>query len=254
MIQIDFHYEGNIIPFECQAGESILEICKNFCKKASINIKLVIFLYDGKIIEDNSQLRNIINKEDKKQNKMDVFVYSTKENYINENKSLIKKEQTLCPKCGENAKLKIKNYIITIYGCKNNHITENILLEQYDKTQITNEEKIICGFCKKRNKEKSPNKIFYFCGTCKQNLSPIYKDYHSENHNIINYDLKKYICFEHGDNYNSYCQISNKNICIACENDHSNHKIILFGKLMPKKENLKNKIDELKNNFDKLKI
>ena len=90
--------------------------------------------------------------------------------------------------------------------------------------------------------------------TCKQNLCPICKDYHSENHNIINYDLKKYICFEHGDNYNSYCQICNKNICIACENDHSNHKIILFGKLMPKKENLKNKIDELKNNFDKFKI
>ena len=54
----------------------------------------------------------------------------------------------------------------------------------------------------KRNKEKSPNKIFYFCGTCKQNLCPICKDYHSEKYNIINYDLKKYICFEHGDNYN----------------------------------------------------
>ena len=84
-------------------------------------------------------------------------------------------------------------------------------LEQYEKTPIIDEEKIICSFCKKRNKEKSFNKKFYFCGTCKQNLCQICKDYHSKNHIIIKYDLKNYTCYVH----NSYCQTCKINICIA---------------------------------------
>ena len=94
---------------------------------------------------------------------MNILVYSINKENLEENNSLIKTKQTLCPKCFENAKIKFYNYLITIYGCKNNHKTENILLEKYEKTQIINEEKIICSFCKKRNKEKSFNKKFYFC-------------------------------------------------------------------------------------------
>ena len=163
----------------------------NFCKKVAINnIKSVFFLYDGKNIDNKFSFGKIINQDDKKRNKINILIYSRIDKNMNENNSSAKIKPTICPKCGKNAKIKFEGYLIKIYGCENNHITENILLEQYEKTQNKDEEKIICCFCKKRNKEKSFNKIFYFCGTCKQNLCPICKDYHSKNHNIINYDLK----------------------------------------------------------------
>ena len=251
MTQIDFHYKGNILSLHCQKEEKMKDIYNSFCKKASINIKLVFFLYDGQILDDKLQLRNIINNEDEKRNKMSILVYSIDK--MEENNSLIKTKQALCPKCLENAKIKFHNYLITIYGCKNNHKTQNILLDQYEKTQIIDEEKIICSFCKKRNKEKSFDKKFYFCCTCKQNLCQICKDYHSKNHMIINYELKNYTCYEHGDNYNSYCHTCKINLCIACENDHSNHNIESFGKIIPKKENLNNKLYELQTKINKFK-
>ena len=91
---------------------------------------------------------------------MNILVYSLNEKDINQNQPSTKVAQTICPKCGENAKIKFKNYFITICGCKNNHITENILLEEYQNTQIINENKIFCDVCKKENKEKSLKKLF----------------------------------------------------------------------------------------------
>ena len=70
---------------------------------------------------------------------------------------------------------------------------------------------------------------------------------------IINYELKNYTCYEHGDNYNSYCHTCKKNLCIACENDHSNHGVEYFGKIIHKKENLNNKLKELQTKINKFK-
>ena len=72
-------------------------------------------------------------------------------------------------------------------------------------------------------------------------------------HYIAEYDNKNYICLEHGDNYSSYCQTCDKNLCIECECNHSKHNIIYFGKILPNKDNLNNILNELRNNIDKLK-
>ena len=149
-IQIDFHYVGTIISIECSIDEIIQEIYNNFCSKLSLNIKTLIFLYDGKQIDNKLSLKKIINSDDKKRKKMNILVYSLNEKDINQNKQSTNGEQTICPKCGENAKIKFKDYHITIHGCKNNHITENILLEQYQNTQIIDENKIICGLQKRK--------------------------------------------------------------------------------------------------------
>ena len=141
--------------------------------------------------------------------------------------------------------------MITIYGCKNNRLSENIFLNQFDKTQIIDEPIINCDFCK-ISKEKFKN-YFYFCGFCKKNLCSFCRDSHNKNHNIINYDLKNYTCLEHGDNYTSYCTTCEKNICIACEREHSGHFLISFGRILPNKDELKNKINEMKINISKFK-
>ena len=251
-MEINFNYEGNTIPIKFKSNESIKEIYNNFCIKLSLNIKSLYFLYNGKIIDEKLTLDKVINSEDKKRNKMNILVFSMKDKYPNENNSQVKAEQIICPKCEENAKIKIVNYMLKIYGCKNNHLTENILLNQFEKTQLIDESKIICNFCKKTSKDNF-KKEFSFCGTCKRNLCPICKDSHDKEHIIINYNLKNYTCPEHGDSYNSYCDDCKKNICIACEEEHSGHHLESFGKMLPKKDELKNKINELKININKFR-
>ena len=185
MIVIDFNYEGHInIIQQNTLKVSMKDIYNKYCMLLQLNPKSLYFLYDGKIIDDKLTLDKVINNEDRKRNKMNFLVVSMKDKYSNEKTSQIKSEQIICPKCGENSKINIVNYMITISGCKNNHSSENIFLNQFDKTQIINESKIICDFCKKISKEKFKN-YFYFCGFCKKNLCPLCRDSHDKNHNII---------------------------------------------------------------------
>ena len=40
-----------------------------------------------------------------------------------------------CPECGENVKMKIKDYKISLYDCKNRHEINNILFNKYEYYQ-----------------------------------------------------------------------------------------------------------------------
>ena len=180
-------------------------------------------------------IESVINQFDNSRKKMNIIV-DLKYGQINNKNNLIKSEQIICPQCKETAKIFIKDYLITIFGCKHNHTTNNILLDQFDESQKIDESKVVCYVCKTRNKEKSFNKQFYICLKCKLNLCPLCKDIHDKNHYIIDYNNKNYICPQHGDNYSSFCQTCSKNICIECENSHSTHNIIYFGKILPNKD------------------
>ena len=61
------------------------------------------------------------------------------------------------------------------------------------------------------------------------------------------------MCFEHGENFNSYCKTCEKNLCLACEMEHSNHNIIFLGKLIPNKKDCDKRMNELNEKINKLK-
>ena len=69
---------------------------------------------------------------------------------------------------------------------------------------------------------------FYFCLNCKYNLCPLCINVHNNRHNIINYDIKNYICLEHCESFSSYCKTCNKDICIQCEENHDEHEIVIL--------------------------
>ena len=70
----------------------------------------------------------------------------------------------ICPECKESILIKIKDYKINLYECKNGHSLKNILLKEYEKTQNINLSKIICEICKINNKN---NDEIYTCFNCK---------------------------------------------------------------------------------------
>ena len=79
------------------------------------------------------------------------------------------------------------------------------------------------------------------------------KESHDDNHIIINYELKNFICDKHGDNYNLYCKTCKENMCICCENEHEAHEIISFGKIIPNKSEFNNYLNKLKDDISKFK-
>ena len=113
----------------------------------------VIFEYNGKerIIQCNKsdKMRNIINKYKSEieldNNKNYYYIYNN--NKINEelkyeeiiknnidnkiNKIIVKEEiKIICPICGENILIKIKDYRINLYKCKNYHEINNISIKE----------------------------------------------------------------------------------------------------------------------------
>ena len=156
----------------------------------------------------------------------------------------INSKQVICPKCQENIRILFKDYKITLYECKNNHTINNILLNEFNNTQIIDLSKIICNNCK--NIKSLSNSIkFYKCNTCGINLCNSCKSNHSQNHIIINYDKKNYKCDIHNEIYSSYCNKCKKNLCFLCENEHQSHDIIYYKDIIQQQENIKDEMNEL---------
>ena len=109
---------------------------------------------------------------------------------ISNYKSIIKSKYIICPQCEENIKYKINDYKIYLYECKNGHRMNNILLNEFEKTQLIDISKIKCEECKENNKSNTFNNNFYKCITCEINICPLCKSSHDKSHNIINYEQK----------------------------------------------------------------
>jgi len=213
----------------------------------------IFFIYDGKAGKEfNEELtyNEMINCIDKNENKIIILVYN-----INEkeelNESIIKSNEIICPKCGELCKIKFNNYKISLYDCKNKHEINNLSFDEYEKSQYKDISKIKCEKCKENNMYNSFNKKFYRCNECNINLCLICKSNHTKNHKIINYKQLNYICGKHNKEYINYCKECKINICMLCNNEHKNHDIIFIGDIIINKNELENKIKEIKEKIDK---
>jgi len=174
-------------------------------------------------------------------------------NQINiSNKNSLNFKSIICPECGENTKIKIENFKINLFGCKNEHNIKNILLENFEKTQNFDNSKIICEQCKENNKSNSNE--FFHCFTCKINLCSSCKKNHDKNHNIIDFEEKENICNVHKEKYIKHCNQCKLNICIFCENSHKNHDLIYFGDLIPDINKINNIMKKLEDEIDNIKL
>ena len=226
--QVIFLFRGKDVIIQCNDQNKIKDIFNKFSVKSETNKDLLYFLYGGNIINEELTLEELYNPIDKKEKKITILVYEMND-IFDEEGELIKSKEIICPKCYEICLLKIKDYRIKLYDCKNMHVTKDILLDEFENTQKINISKIIC-----------------LCPECKST--------HDKSHSkIIDYDDKNYICDIHNDYYNSYCDECNKNLCMICQNDHdAGHNIIEYRKVIEDKEKIKKELDEFNKNIDKL--
>ena len=122
-----------------------------------------------------------------------------------------------CPECGENVKMEIKNYKISLYDCKNGHKINNILFNKYEDYQ-----------------KKAISKIV----NCDKN------------------GLNNYQCSTHIRPFSGYCIKCKKNICDECFCEHSAPRspgctVEYFGKIFKSQRTLKEKLKEIKKPINK---
>ena len=200
--------------------------------KINISKNDIYGLYNGKILDEEMKEDQIRKDEN---NKKIILIYEYDKSTVVNN--VIKSKEVICPKCKENCLIKIKDYKIVLYNCKDNHQTI-IPINEYEETQKINLSNIKCNKCNTKNKGNTFNNEFYKCLNCNINICPLCKSNHNSGHNTIKYDKKNYVCYQHGDPFFGYCNNCKKNICSFCEDEHNNHDIITYGKIIKDKNKI----------------
>lgn len=254
MAQVEFNYNNAITIIQCNMQDKMFNIIQKFLLKCQKKLDDIFFLYDGQTLGKEKTFKEQANEMDKIRKKMNVIV---KDKHV-EQKALIleKSKYVICPECNECTRIIMRDNKISLYECKNGHRKDNILFNEFEKTQYINLSKIVCDNCKKTNKSETFENKFYICYSCKMNLCPLCKNSHNKTHDIIDYEQKDFICRSHHDIFISYCNDNNckKDICTLCQKDHIGHKLIAYGDILPdidKSEinKTKEKINEYKNNI-----
>jgi len=248
MSKVIFNYKGNEIIIQCNINDKIKDIYKKYEKKIGKDISKLYFIYNGNKINDNLNLNEILNEEDKESNIINILVNDTNKINIKENK--IKLNEIICPKCNESIFVKINEYKINLYNCKNNHNIDNILINEYENIEKLDVSKLKCNNCKKKKKRKININNLYRCNLCRINLCSLCKPKHNI-HQVINYNNKNFVCEIHNKNFIKYCINCKLNICFSCIKEHKKHSIINLEDLTISKETIKEEVNKLKDYINK---
>ena len=248
MAKVEFHYKNDKIQILCNPNDIMEDICQKFSHKINLDLNNLIFLYSGSTINLKFPFSQVINKIDKERNMMSIIVNQISLKVTNINQGFIKSKFPICPKCSEKVILQIDNFKINLLGCKNGHMVNNMILNEYENTQKIDTSKIKCSNSKCNvAKSETNNNEMYICNICKMYLCPLCRRRHDDSHKIIKDDEKNYICEIHNELYVSYCKSCKSNICLKCEKKHLKHDKISYGAILPEKEELIKKLDEYRN-------
>ena len=239
--EVDFIYKGVVTKIQCKEDEYMKDIISRF--KVKINNHSIICMYNGIKIDENKKLNEINNN-----NIMNILVFD----YESEGKTQFKQSKDIiCPICYENCLMEINNYKIKLYGCDNNHITDNILFSEFKDTQKIDLSKIKCNQCNKSMIDINNNQLF-ICSQCDINLCPLCKSSHNKEHKFINYDMKNYVCKLHNEKYISYCNNCHKKLCLICGLDHKKEHKLIYNKDIEIYNGTKNNFDKIINELNEL--
>ena len=247
MASIEFIYQQ--IPTIIQANryDSFKNITEKFAQKVNVELKTVYFIGNGIIIPENALINDLL----KESNSATILVKPYNEG---EDRTIfVDSKEIICPECQEPCRFQIENYKIKLSDCKNGHYIQNIKFEEFQSKQNVNYTNIICSDCKVANKGESTDYKFDYCLACNKNLCILCGYKHDKNHKIIDHDNKCYTCLKHNEIFSKYCLDCKKNICFTCEDEHGNHEMESFEKIMPDINKIKNDQKILKDSINLLK-
>ena len=247
MVELEFDYFQDKMKLKFNLSDDFESVFDKYCLKTGIEKNSVIFKVHNLEISGDKKIIDIMNNTERLNNKMNISVFR---HFINPNDKVIEQsKEIICPKCSEQCRIKINDYFIDLFDCKNNHSTI-LKLNEFNESQNINFADIKCNICNTRSIEHSYENNFYYCQNCKMNICYLCKEKHNNNHFIINYEQKNYICKKHNDSFFKYCHDCKINICKECKQDHFNHNIESFENIIANPDDKRRELDKLKKEID----
>ena len=239
IVEISFDYNKIITKIKVNIEGSISDAVNKFIEKEKLSKEFLEFIFNDKKLNLNEKIEDLLKVLDKDNEDIIIQV-----KIKNKEKEAIKNADSMvkCPICLDQCSIKIENYLIKLYNCKNGHKIENIELDEFKKIQNKILSMKKCTKCNKNKKSKD----FQRCINCKIDLCTDCIVNHEQNHDIIDSNLKYYRCELHNISYSKYCTNCKLNICSTCLVNHQNHDIITFEEIKPNIDNIKNKMKELR--------
>ena len=247
MVEIEFEYFQNNIIIKANIDDYFSTVFYNFYKKAELEPNSVIFLLGSKRISESQKVLDIINEEEKLKDKIIITAFPLNIDY--NHPMFEQSKEIICPKCLKQCRIKIIDYSIKLYDCKNKHSTI-MRLDEFYQSQKIDFKSIKCDVCKIKNLGNSnPNQLLY-CQNCKINICSLCKKNHDDSHSIINYEQKNYICSTHHESFIKYCHDCGMNICIKCSLSHSEHNLESFEDIIIEPDNKKIELEKIKDEIN----
>ena len=247
MVEIEFNFEQRRVTMQANLDDYLSTIINKYCAKTQLDKNSVIFITHSMQIKEDKKVKEIMNQIENINKRMYIAVFPL---IKDENESVfVDSKDIICPKCSNLCRIKIEDYNVKLYECKNNHISI-IKLDKFQESQKVDLSKIRCDICNINNMGKSYEHTFYYCLNCNANVCVLCKEKHNINHFIVNYELKNYKCPIHYDSYFKYCRTCKINICMLCNPTHSNHNLESFENLVSNPDNKRSELDKLKNEID----
>ena len=245
MVEIEFEYLQNKIVIYANLSDYFSNISYKFYQKAGADPNSIIFFAHSQKITEDKKLEDIMEETEKFNQKIIISVYPI--NINNNNKIIEQSKEIICPKCLKQCRIKFNDYFVELFGCVNNHITK-MRLDEFEENQKIDLAKIKCDVCKIKNIGSIYNDKFFYCQNCKVNLCSLCKEEHNNNnHLIINYNQKNYLCSYHNEYYTKYCQDCKSNICSKCYKDHLDHNVESLEEIISDPDNKREELDKIQN-------
>ena len=248
MVELEFDYEQNKIYIQANLDEYFSNVINKYYIKSQLEPNSVIFMVHSIQIPENKRIFEVMNQFEKTNKRMYIAVFPLYKCDSNKN-IIVDAKEIICPKCSEQCRIKVEDYMIKLYDCKNNHQT-TIKLDEFKETQKIDLNKIKCNNCNFKSMGNTFNNTFYYCLNCRANLCVLCKSKHKKNHFIINYEQKDYKCPYHFDSYFKYCYNCKSNICMLCNQAHLNHKLESYENIISNPDNKRIELDKIKNEID----
>ncbi len=175
-----FNYKNEKTNISCTTSDKMITICEKYVSKVQKDINKLNFIYNGNLINKDLKFEEQINDP------IDKLYFSM--NIKVEEKTIKIPNEIICPECNENILIKIQDYKINMFNCKNNHKYQNISFEDLNDSQKIDISKIKCNICNESN-INNINEI-YICINCNKNICNLCKANHDTNHLVLNYEKK----------------------------------------------------------------
>ena len=114
MIDIEFDYNQLITNIQAKIDDTFQDVINKFVQKSLLKPDSVIFLVNGKVINQNESVESYLNQNNKEDKKMSILVIKTEIDDPNKEQVIKKSKDIICPQCKEPCRISTDNYKIKL--------------------------------------------------------------------------------------------------------------------------------------------